>query len=215
MNDQGPLTVAATIIRDEFSIDVDFRVTGGETLGLTGGIGSGKSSVAALVAGRLRAAEGVVSFGSEIWDQPSTATFVEARPVGFQSQNYLHDLPEELTGTEIVRRSVTSLNPTAGDPDQVARTTLAELGVEDHVVDRLPWTFSGAEAQRVALARALAPRPSVLVLDEPFGALARQARERARRWLADWLAEFPGVALIATTATDDLDILADRTHMLD
>jgi ABC-type sulfate/molybdate transport systems ATPase subunit len=81
------------------------------------------------------------------------------------------------------------------------------------VVDRLPWTFSGAEAQRVSLARALAPRPAVVLLDEPFGAMDKRTGTNIRAWMVEWFADYEGVVLIASTRVEHLKQLSD--HIVD
>ncbi len=209
------LIVSAELRRDDFVLPVELAVGGGEVLGLSGDIGSGKSSVLALIAGRLRASAGTVSYGDQRWDDTEASTFVTERPVALLSQSYQNDLPEDLTGTDVVSRAVAAVNPTNPDPETTARAVLAALGVGDHVVDRLPWTFSGAEAQRIALARAAAPKPPVLLLDEPFGAMDKRTGAEVRRWLAEWLVDYPGVVVIASTRVDHLDELTHRIVSLD
>lgn len=209
------LAVSASLQRDGFALELDFRAEPGEVVGLSGDIGSGKSSALWLVAGRLRASSGQLTFGDAVWDQPSTSSFEADRSVSLLTQTYQNDLPEDLTGTEIVIGNIERLNPADPQPEQTARAMLAELGVGDHVVDRLPWTFSGAEAQRIALAKALAPRPSVVLLDEPFGALDKRTGAAVRQWLAHWFSEFDGVAIVASTRLDHLESLADRIVPLD
>lgn len=201
----GDLVVDATVRRDEFELRLDLRVAPGEVVGLTGDIGSGKSTALGLIAGRLA---------------PASGTVLVSGPVAAMAQSYLYDLPEDLTGTEIVTANVVRLAPPnapviEADAEAVARQVLAGLGVGDHVVDRLPWTFSGAEAQRVALARAIAPSPAVVLLDEPFGALDKRTGEAVRTWLAEWLADFRGIALVAATRVDHLEVMADRIISLD
>ncbi len=210
------LEVAATVRRDDFSLRLELDANPGEVVGLTGGIGSGKSSALTLIAGRLRAEAGRVALGPTVWDEPAASVFLADRPVAAMSQTYLNDLPEDLTGTEVVTANIERLGAVAGPAAEgLARSVLAGLGVQDHVVDRLPWTFSGAEAQRVALASALAPNAPVLLLDEPFGALDKRTGESVRVWLREWLDDFPGIALVAMTRVDHLEVLADRILFLD
>lgn len=208
------LVVAATLERGDFSRAAELRLEPGETVGLTGDLGSGKSSVLALVAGRLRAVDGVIAFGPTVWDEPATSTFVETRPVTLLTQAYVNDLPEESTGLETVRRAVERFRPDDVDSDGTAAAVLDGLGVDVAVSERLPWTFSGAEAQRVALARALAPRPSVVLLDEPFGSLDKRTGAAVRSWLAGWLSGYDGCCIIASTNVDHLDPLTDRIASL-
>jgi ABC-type sulfate/molybdate transport systems ATPase subunit len=198
---------------DQFSLDLDLTAPGGQIVGLTGDIGSGKSTTLALIAGRHRATSGVIAFGQQVWDEPETNTFVADRPVTMLSQRFQNDLPEDLTGVEAVVKHIVAHQPGHPDPEGAAREVLADLGVGDHVVDRLPWTFSGAEAQRVSLARALAPRPAVVLLDEPFGAMDKRTGTNIRAWMVEWFADYEGVVLIASTRVEHLKQLTD--HIVD
>lgn len=208
------LEIAASLVLGEFALDIALMAEPGDVIGLTGDIGSGKSSTLALIAGRLKASSGCLTFCDEVWDEPATATFVKQRPVTLMSQRFHNDLPEDLTGTEVVAKKVAELDHGHQDPERTARLMLAELGVGDHVVDRLPWTFSGAEAQRVALAKALAPRPPIVLIDEPFGAMDKRTGSSIRQWLRQWLNEFDGITIIASTRTDHLEELTTRVSNL-
>ncbi len=212
--DPNVLHVAATISHGgSFHLDVEFGVEGGRTLGIAGDIGAGKSSVLNLIAGRLRAVAGTVRGAGELWDDPANGIFVEPRPVAMARQSFRDQLDEDRTGVENVIDAAQALAPDRTDHEPAARSVLSDLGVEPHVVDRLPWTFSGAEAQRVALAAALAAAemasgPSVLLIDEPFGALDRITKAKVASFLRQWLDAYRGVAVIAS---GDGELLAQLT----
>ncbi|GHE35788.1 hypothetical protein GCM10018785_01820 [Streptomyces longispororuber] len=94
-----------------------------------------------------------------------------------------------------------------------ARQWLDRLGV-GHLAHRRPAQLSGGQAQRVALARALAPRPRLLLLDEPLAALDQTTRAHVRHTLRAHLAGFGGVCLIVTHDPVDAVSLADRVLVL-
>ncbi|WP_282796345.1 ABC transporter permease [Streptomyces sp. CC224B] len=94
-----------------------------------------------------------------------------------------------------------------------ARQWLDRLGV-GHLADRRPAQLSGGQAQRVALARALAPRPRLLLLDEPLAALDQTTRAHVRHTLRSHLAGFGGVCLIVTHDPVEAVSLADRVLVL-
>ena len=157
-----------------------------------------------LLAGRLRAADGIVVGPTGVWDDPRNGVFTSDRPVAMVRQSFRDQLAEDRTGVENAIDAAKAFAPEHPDPEATARSILAGLGVEDHVVDRLPWTFSGAEAQRVALATALtaaslAPGPSVVLIDEPTGALDRSTKAKVVAFLHSWLDDYDGAAVIASS----------------
>lgn len=92
---------------------------------------------------------------------------------------------------------------------QVVEATLELVGASS-LIDRRPRDLSGGEAQRVALARALAPRPRLLLLDEPFSALDGAASDALLIRLKDWAAENKVQTVMAThDATDALATAAE------
>lgn len=210
-----PLLVESSVKLGEFSLDVNLRAEPGEVIGLTGGIGSGKSTVLRLIAGRLDAAAGRLCFGDVVWDEPATDPRIGKRPVALMGQRPLMELPEHMTGVEAVADGIKTLDPNHGDPNEVARRILADLGVADSVAERLPLTYSGAEAQRVLLARTVAPSPPIVLLDEPFSAMDKRSGATVRHWLQRRFAGFGGIAIIASTNLDHLAELDARIVDLD
>jgi sulfate transport system ATP-binding protein len=91
---------------------------------------------------------------------------------------------------------------------------LARVGLE-HVADRKPHQLSGGQRQRVALARALAVGPSILLLDEPFGALDAQVRADLRRWLRALHDELGLTTVLVTHDQEEAIELADEVIVLD
>src|SRR5438105_8528626 len=80
--------------------------------------------------------------------------------------------------------------------------------------DRYPNNLSGGQRQRVALARALAPRPKVLLLDEPFGALDARVRQDLRHWLGELHRELGVTSLLVTHDQEEALELADRVVLM-
>jgi molybdate transport system ATP-binding protein len=95
-----------------------------------------------------------------------------------------------------------------------ARSWLDRLGAAD-LADRKPATLSGGEASRVALARALAPRPDLLLLDEPFAAVDLAARPTVRRAIRAALAEHHGACVLVTHQPVDVLALAQRMVVME
>lgn len=155
---------------------VSLEIKAGSLVALLGPSGSGKSTLLRLIAGLERPDTG------KIWLTGADATYqsVQDRNIGFVFQHYA--LFKHLT----VRQNIAfGLEIRKVPPAKVrARAeTLLELVQLKGLGDRYPSQLSGGQRQRVALARALAVEPSVLLLDEPFGALDAKVRKDLRAWL--------------------------------
>jgi len=153
---------------------------GGAIVVLFGPSGSGKTTVVRSVAGLERPHRGTIQFAGETWFDASVGTFVEPqrRRVGYVSQEAA--LFQHLTVGGNVEYGLGHLP--AAERAARAGEMLSLLDLDD-LVPRYPRQLSGGQAQRVALARALAPKPRLLLLDEPFAALDTPTRGRLRSLL--------------------------------
>ena len=156
--------------------DVSVEVPSGSLTALLGPSGSGKSTLLRVIAGLERPDSGrVVIDGTDVTARPP-----QQRGVGFVFQHYaafkhMTVAKNVAFGLEIRRR------PKAEIQARVAELLdLVQLSGFSH---RYPAQLSGGQRQRMALARALAVEPSVLLLDEPFGALDARVRKDLRTWL--------------------------------
>src|SRR5688572_32243349 len=145
---------------DDLSLDVQ----PGELLALLGPSGCGKTTLLRVVAGLERPDQGTVRIGST----DVTRVPARKRPIGMVFQSYA--LFPNLTVAENVRfpLDVRGVRRAQADERVAELLDLVQLGAE---AARYPHQVSGGQAQRCALARALAPRPQVLLLDEPLSAL--------------------------------------------
>jgi putative ABC transport system ATP-binding protein len=144
---------------------VDFALSPGELLVLLGASGSGKSTLLNILGGLDTPTTGRVFFqGQDLTNADDDAlTQYRRHHVGFVFQFY--NLIPSLTA----RENVELVTDIADDPIE-AKDALALVGLADRL-DHFPAQLSGGEQQRVAIARAIAKRPSVLLCDEPTGAL--------------------------------------------
>jgi sulfate transport system ATP-binding protein len=183
--------------------DVTFTADAGSITALLGPSGSGKSTVLRMIAGLETPSAG------RIWmeGEEHTHKTVQERRVGFVFQHYA--LFRHMTVAQNVAFGL-SVRRTARPEQRERVAELLELVQLSGFRDRYPDQLSGGQRQRVALARALAPRPKVLLLDEPFGALDARVRQELRRWLDDLHRELGVTSLLVTHDQDEALELANR-----
>jgi len=193
-----------SVQREAFTLACRLVADPGEVVGLVGAMGSGKSTVLALLAGLLGLTDGRLEGPGGVWDEPATGAWVAppARPLA-----YLGPRPVLLDDVPAVAQVAAALP--SGDLDEAA-ALLDGLGLAASVRDRDGWTLSGGETQRVALARCIGARAPVLVLDDPFAALDTRTRQAVRAWLGDALAQRRAIVVLACSDPADTALLADR-----
>jgi spermidine/putrescine ABC transporter ATP-binding subunit len=150
--------------------DLNLEIREGEFFTLLGPSGSGKSTTLLLIAGFEQLTSGEIYMG----DRPLSQVPAHKRHIGVVFQSYA--LFPHLTVFENVAFALRNLRWKEAEIRAQVRDMLALVQLE-HCEARLPTELSGGQQQRVALARSLAFRPSVLLLDEPIGALDRKLRE--------------------------------------
>ncbi|SRR6266571_2910994 len=186
---------------------VGFEAPEGKITALLGPSGSGKSTVLRMIAGLERPTAGRITLAGE--DQ--TLAAVQERRVGFVFQHYA--LFRHMT----VRQNVAFGLSVRKEPKATVRSRVDELLDLVHLgpfAERYPHNLSGGQRQRVALARALAPRPKVLLLDEPFGALDARVRRDLRHWLDGLHRELGVTSLLVTHDQEEALELANRVVVM-
>lgn len=155
---------------------VSFRVAEGELMAILGPSGGGKTTVLRMIAGLEIPSSGDILFnGRRVNDVP-----VQQRNIGFVFQSYA--LFKTMTVFKNIAYGLKIKKWKRADIE--ARVSeLLELLELKGLEKRYPHQLSGGQRQRVAIARALAPKPNVLLLDEPFGAVDAKIRQELREWL--------------------------------
>ncbi len=187
--------------------DLSLAIRGGELLALLGPSGSGKTSLLRLIAGLDWPDRGDIHFSGE------SVLPVEARrrKVGFVFQHYA--LFRHMNVFDNVAFGLTARGKAERlSSEKIAArvTELLHLVQIEWLAERFPDELSGGQRQRVALARALAIEPSVLLLDEPFGALDAKVRKELRRWLRRLNAEMRMTSIFVTHDQEEAMEVADR-----
>ncbi|NUS37997.1 MAG: sulfate/molybdate ABC transporter ATP-binding protein [Lysobacter sp.] len=191
--------------------DIDLEIASGELVALLGPSGSGKTTLLRVIAGLLHPDAGQVFFG----EVDATRLSLRERNVGFVFQHYA--LFRHMRVAENIAFGLRS-RPRRTRPDKatIARRVNELLGLIQlpEYGDRYPEQLSGGQKQRVALARALAIDPSVLLLDEPFGALDAKVRVELRRWLRELHEQTGQTTLFVTHDQEEALELADRVVVM-
>jgi thiamine transport system ATP-binding protein len=174
----------------------------GETLAITGPSGIGKTTLLHAICGIIRTTHGTV----HVDNVDITSLPTHKRGIGLVSQT--GDLFPTMTVSQNIEFGlrIAKLEKT----DRVARVNeLLEMLLLVHLADRNVAELSGGEARRIALARALAPRPRVLLLDEPLSGLDKNTHDALTSDLSRVLKQTATTALLVTHDHSEAELLAE------
>ena len=187
---------------------LDLGIGRGELFVLLGGSGSGKTTLLRTLAGFISAAAGRITLGG----RDITALPPHRRPVNTMFQSYAlfpHMSVAANVGFGLRRQGV-------GRAQEAARVAeLLALVRMEAFADRRPDALSGGQRQRVALARSLAPRPELLLLDEPLSALDRGLREATRTELVRVQRQLGTTFVLVTHDQEEALSMATRIGLLE
>lgn len=184
--------------------DIELTVEPGEFVVLVGASGCGKSTLLRAVVGLERRYEGEILLDGKRLGEPTLD-----RAIVFQE----HRLFPWLTALQNVELGLKRSSLGKEERVAAAREHLALVGLLEFA-DAFPAQLSGGMAQRVAIARALAPRPPVLLLDEPFGALDAMTRAHLQEELRR-IVDAEGItAILVTHDVEEAVTLADRVVVM-
>src|SRR5258705_2396736 len=174
--------------------------------------GAGKTTLLRCLAGLEHPDSGSIQFGNETWldHNQSVCLAPQQRNIGFLSQDYA--LFPHLTVEQNVAYGLRRSAPSERNSRVAELLGLLALSGFEH---RYPRELSGGEQQRVALARSVAPRPRLLLLDEPLSALDAPTRTRLRGELRRLLLQLGIPALVVTHERLEALAIADHLVVLD
>ncbi|HWK66600.1 MAG TPA: ABC transporter ATP-binding protein [Rhizobiaceae bacterium] len=181
----------------------------GEVLCLLGPSGSGKTTLLRIAAGIEAQTTGRVLLNDREIAGPSIFLPPEQRSIGLVFQDFA--LFPHLSILENVRFGLTALS--REEARREAMIALSRVGLE-HYANSYPHVLSGGEQQRVALARAIAPRPAVLLMDEPFSGLDSRLKDTVRAETLDILRRSRATAIVVTHDAEEAMRMGDRIALL-
>ena len=183
--------------------DVSVSIPSGRLTALLGPSGGGKSTLLRIIAGLEHADTGHI----EIEGRDATSVPAQKRNVGFVFQHYA-----AFKHLSVARNVAFGLEIRKTPKEEIRRRVdeLLRLVHLEQFSHRLPAQLSGGQRQRMALARALAVQPSVLLLDEPFGALDAKVRKELRDWLRRLHDEIPVTTVFVTHDQEEALEVADE-----
>ena len=181
----------------------------GEVLCLLGPSGSGKTTLLRIAAGIEAQSSGRLLLNDREVAGPSVFVPPEQRGIGLMFQDFA--LFPHMNVVENVRFGLTAMPAREGTSEAMA--ALERVGLA-HYAQKYPHALSGGEQQRVALARALAPRPGVLLMDEPFSGLDSRLKDTIRADTLAILRETRATAVVVTHDAEEAMRMADRIALL-
>jgi iron(III) transport system ATP-binding protein len=184
--------------------DLSFQLARGDIGCLLGPSGCGKTTALRCIAGFEPMQSGEIRIAGDVVSRPGTLLAAEKRRIGMVFQDYA--LFAHLTVAGNVGFGLTDRHQPAGKAR--VEELLALVGLAAHA-QKYPHQLSGGQQQRVALARALAPRPRLILMDEPFSNLDVELRERLSIEVRDILKREATTALIVTHDQNEAFSLAD------
>nr|WED69407.1 sulfate ABC transporter ATP-binding protein [Pectobacterium colocasium] len=191
--------------------EINLSIHSGELVALLGPSGCGKTTLLRIIAGLEQPDSGSIIFHG----QDVSVHDVRKRNVGFVFQHYA--LFRHMTVFDNVafglRMKPKNIRPSKRDIEKKVHELL-NLVQLDWLGDRYPEQLSGGQRQRIALARALIVEPSILLLDEPFGALDAKVRKELRRWLSQLHEDIDLTSVFVTHDQEEAMEVADRIVLM-
>ncbi|KGR80073.1 ABC transporter ATP-binding protein [Ureibacillus manganicus] len=189
--------------------DFSMSIEKGEVVGILGRSGSGKSTLLRLISGLEMPSKGTIKVAGTTVVSDRIYLHPENRGVGMVFQDYA--LFPHMTVKNNILFGLSRL-PRNERNQRVGE--MLELVKLESFENRYPHELSGGQQQRVALARALAPKPSILLMDEPFSNLDADLKESIREELGVILNKANMTCILVTHDRNDAEAICDRSLML-
>ncbi|MEN8077823.1 ABC transporter ATP-binding protein [Clostridioides difficile] len=195
--------------KEDIIKDFNMELDKGEILAILGESGSGKSTMLRIIAGLEEAYKGSMTIGDKIIFSEKTFVEPENRGIGMVFQDYA--LFPHMTVKKNIQYGLKKIRK--DEKEKIAMEMLKLVNLVEHK-DKYPYELSGGQQQRVAIARAIAPKPEILLLDEPFSNLDANLQEKIRNEIKEILKKAGITSIFVTHDREDAKVLADKVIVL-
>lgn len=195
--------------KEDIIKDFNMELDKGEVLAILGESGSGKSTMLRIIAGLEEAHKGSMTIGDKIIFSEKLFVEPENRGIGMVFQDYA--LFPHMTVKKNIQYGLKKMSK--DEKEKIAMEMLELVNLADHK-DKYPYELSGGQQQRVAIARAIAPKPEILLLDEPFSNLDANLQEKIRDEIKEILKKAGITSIFVTHDRQDAKVLADKVIVL-
>ena len=190
--------------------NLSFSLPAGEILCLLGPSGCGKTTALKAISGLIKPQKGYIDlFGQSVFSENTINIPPQQRSIGFIFQDYA--LFPHMTVSQNIAYGLSTLTKQEKELRIKESLELVELSDIEH---RYPHELSGGQQQRIAVARALAPKPSLLLMDEPFSNIDGQVKRRMMADLRKLLKESGISCIFVTHAKEEAFAFADKTAVM-
>lgn len=189
--------------------DINFNLVEGEISCLLGPSGCGKTTILRTIAGFEKPVAGTIRLNNMVISDAEKVVPPEKRRIGMVFQDFA--LFPHLTVEQNIIFGLNKKNP---DRNQKRCNELLKLINLEGFNNKYPHQLSGGQQQRIALARAMAPRPEILLLDEPFSSLDVELREQLAREIRQILKQENITAILVTHDQNEAFAMADKVGLI-
>ncbi len=193
--------------------DINLKINKGEFIGVAGHTGSGKTTVAQILAGLIKPCGGSILVDGTLYSDYKTAARVLRSKVGIVFQYPEHQLFEETVYRDIAF-GPKNKGLSEEETDKCVRRSAALAHLKEELFEKSPFELSGGQKRRVAIAGVLATEPEVLILDEPAAGLDPSGRERLWGELHKIRKEQNTTIILISHSMEDLAQNAERIIVL-
>ena len=193
--------------------NVSFSLDKGETLGIIGHTGSGKSTLVSHLNGLIKPTEGNILINEEnIWSSPKEIKKIRSK-VGLVFQYPEYQLFDETVYKDISYGPL-NLGYSAEEVDGIVKSVAELMHISDDLLQKSPFDLSGGQKRRVAIAGVLAMKPEIVVFDEPTAGLDPVGRDTIFKAINDYKTKYNATVIIVSHSMEDIAEFTDKVLVM-